>query len=216
MNHLQGFSLWIRTCWTNHALLGALAGKLHYPHQHSCRVVPLPVGSSDEESKWNSRTDFTGITNFVHVPWSSWCFFSLSSLPFPFFCSRHGFYEKVARNWSQKESSWTIFLNPRLGSTSPLFSPSPPTTLLPTLSSQLFLSLRFLRCTLGCCRWSFVFLTSAWTGEAGGAGEAMLAVCKPCQSCCHLHLPHDPHQVSGQESGTRSTPLLTQLIAQGF
>ena len=108
MNHLQGFSLWIRTCWTNHALLGALAGKLHYPHQHSCRVVPLPVGSSDEESKWNSSTDFTGITNFVHVPWSSWCFFSLSSLPFPFFCSRHGFYEKVARNWSQKESSWTI------------------------------------------------------------------------------------------------------------
>ena len=205
MNHLQGFSLWIRTCWTNHALLGALAGKLHYPHQHSCRVVPLPVGSSDEESKWNSSTDFTGITNFVHVPWSSWCFFSLSSLPFPFFCSRHGFYEKVARNWSQKESSWTI--SSILVSDQPLLSSRLPP---PPRSCQ---RCPFLRCTLGCCRWSFVFLTSAWTGEAGGAGEAILAVCKPCQSCCHLHLPHNPHQVSGQESGTRSTPLLTQLIA---
>ena len=127
MNHLQGFSLYIRTCWTNHALLGALTGKLHYPHQHSCRVVPLPVGSSDEESKWNSSTDFTGITNFVHVPWSSWCFFSFSSLPFPFFCSRHGFYEKVARNWSQKESSWTF--SSILVSDQPLLSsrlPPPP------------------------------------------------------------------------------------------
>ena len=53
-----------------------------------------------------------------------------------------------------------LFLNPRLGSTCPLFSPSPPTTLLPTLSSQLFLSRRFLRCTLGCCRWSFVLALS--------------------------------------------------------
>ena len=35
-------------------------------------------------------------------------FFSFSSLPFPFFCSRHGFYEKVAWTWRQKESSWTF------------------------------------------------------------------------------------------------------------
>ena len=174
MNHLQGFSLWIRTCWTNHALLGALAGKLHYPHQHSCRVVPLPVGSSDEESKWNSRTDFTGITNFVHVPWSSWCFFSLSSLPFPFFCSRHGFYEKVARNWSQKESSWTS--SSILVSDQPLLSsrlPPPPRSCQRYPPSSFFL-LGFSVALLGVAAGASSSSPPPGGGSTGSAREAML------------------------------------------
>ena len=88
------------------------------------------------------------IFHFSEVLWRRLMFFSFSSLPFPFFCSRHGFYEKVAWTWSQKESSWTFPQSSSRINLSSLLDVPPSTTLLPTLSSQLFLSRRFLRCTL--------------------------------------------------------------------
>ena len=122
------------------------------------------------------------------------------------------------------------FLNPRLGSTSPLFS-APPVHHAPANSgwpASLLFSCSFPRCsTLGRCCWSCLliihltlYLREAPEVVAKASDNARVKAISTAFASCHTKspqgpdLPHGAHQhVSGQKPGTLSTPLLTQLTA---